>query len=306
MHERTWLKRLTRETLSKRFVAGGGIADRVQGQFRTDATAWGILALQSAEEEESVLEKHRGRLATEQDKDGCVSVSHHHLEPFWPTALAILAWQAWPSNHDALSRAVRFLLNTTAIQYPRTPDSPFGHDTFLKGWPWVAGTHAWIEPTALAVMALKATGDAEHERVREAVRMILDRQLPPGGWNYGNTVVFGRSLHPAPDSTGAALTALAGVVSEEKVEKSLAYLQGEVDRLVTPISLGWALLGLSAWDSWPENGLTLVESCLAHQSRYGDYDTSSLGLLFVGAFSGEGKKNGPFFRRSSPKSVIAA
>ena len=107
MRERAWLKRLTRETLSKRFVAGGGIADRVQGQFRTDATAWGILALQSAEEEESVLEKHRGRLATEQDKDGCVSVSHHHLEPFWPTALAILAWQAWPSNHDALSRAVR-------------------------------------------------------------------------------------------------------------------------------------------------------------------------------------------------------
>src|SRR5215475_7566811 len=127
------LQRSVRETLAQRSFPRGGIADRPNGQFRTDATAWGILALQSAGEDQLVLEKHG--------------------EPFWPTALAILAWQPSLSSHDAVRRAVQFLLNTTGVQFPRTSDSPFGHDTFLRGWPWVAGTHSWIEPTALAVMA---------------------------------------------------------------------------------------------------------------------------------------------------------
>jgi hypothetical protein len=151
----------------------------------------------------------------------------------------------------------------------------------------VADTHSWIEPTALAVIALKATGHGQHDRVLEAIRMMLDRQLPHGGWNYGNTLVFGRELHPMRESTGAALTGLAGVVDQEKVARSISYLQGEVDRLRTPISLGWGLLGLAAWDLWPSNGTALVERCLANQSRYGDYDTSALCLLFLGALAGE-------------------
>jgi hypothetical protein len=76
----------------------------------------------------------------------------------------------------------------------------------------VAGTHSWIEPTALGVIALKAAGHERHERVQEAIRMILDRQLPHGGWNYGNTFVFGRELRPMPESSGAALAGLAGQV----------------------------------------------------------------------------------------------
>ena len=33
-----------------------------------------------------------------------------------------------------------------------------GHDSTLIGWPWVEGTHSWIEPTAWAVLALKSVG----------------------------------------------------------------------------------------------------------------------------------------------------
>jgi len=293
------LQRSVRETLAQRSFPRGGIADRPNGQFRTDATAWGILALQSAGEDQLVLEKHRARLVAEQDHDGRVSVNPRHGEPFWPTALAILAWQPSPSSRDALRRAVQFLLNTTGVQFPRTSDSPFGHDTFLRGWPWVAGTHSWIEPTALAVMALKGAGYAEHDRVREAVRMILDRQLLHGGWNYGNTLVFGRELRPMPDSTGAAVAGLAGMVNREKIARSLDYLQGEVDRLRTPVSLGWALLGLAAWDLWPSNSPALVERCLANQTRYGDYETSALCLLLLGALADNADTKATLFLHSS-------
>jgi hypothetical protein len=157
------------------------------------------------------------------------------------------------------------------------------HNTFLKGWPWVAGTHSWIEPTALGVAALQVTGLGRHDRVREAVLMMLDRQLPHGGWNYGNTLVFGQELHPMPESTGAALAGLAGQVPQDKVALSLEYLVEVVGRLRTPLSLGWGLLGLAAWGQAPASSASLVERCLANQSRYGAYDTSALSILFIAA-----------------------
>ena len=281
------LKRMIREELSRRFVPEGGIAEWPRGQFRTDATAWGILALRGAGGEQAILERHRARLIHEQDEDGRLSVNRGHPDSYWPTPLAVLAWQDSSHSQAAQGRAIRFLLETTGVHRPRRSDELAAHDPLLKGWPWVGSTHSWIEPTALAVIALKATGHGQHDRVREAIRMILDRQLPHGGWNYGNTLLFGKELHPMPESTGAALSGLAGAVDQVTVSRSLDYLQGEVDRLRTPISLGWSLLGLAAWDLWPSNGAALVERCLANQSRYGDYDTSALCLLFLGALAGE-------------------
>jgi hypothetical protein len=154
-------------------------------------------------------------------------------------------------------------------------------------------------------MALRATGHGRHDRVLEAIRMLLDRQLSHGGWNYGNTLMFGKELHPMPDSTGAALAGLAGVVGQEKVARSILYLQGEIDRLRTPISLGWSLLGLAAWNLWPSNGAALVERCLANQSRYGEYDTSALCLLFLGALVGEMDTETALFSHSSRNQVPA-
>lgn len=281
------LKRMIRENLSRRFLLEGGISELPRGRFRADATAWGILAFQAAGGEQEILERHRARLVHEQEKAGRVSVDREHPDSYWPTALAILAWQNSPGSRSAQSLATRFLLESTGDHFPRNPDAPWAHDTSLRGWPWIKDTHSWIEPTALCLMALRATGHGEHERVSEAIRMMLDRQLPHGGWNYGNTLIFGRELHPMPESTGAALTGLAGVASQERVARSLEYLQGEADRLRTPISLGWTLLGLAAWGLWPANSLALVERCLANQSRYGEYDTSALCLLLLGALAGE-------------------
>lgn len=284
---RSSLRKIVEAALSRRLLPDGGFAGRLGGTFQVDSTTWGILAFRACGGSDEILEQLRALLAQEQSGDGRVCVNREHPASYWPTPLAILAWQNSPASQAAQSRAVKFLLETTGVHYPRKSGEPAAHDPFLKGWPWVADTHSWIEPTALAVIALKATGHGQHDRVLEAIRMMLDRQLPHGGWNYGNTLVFGRELHPMRESTGAALTGLAGVVDQEKVARSISYLQGEVDRLRTPISLGWGLLGLAAWDLWPSNGTALVERCLANQSRYGDYDTSALCLLFLGALAGE-------------------
>ena len=294
---RSSIKQIVHKELSSRLLPDGGILNQSGGQFHVDATAWGILAFRGAGGEQAILERHCARLMREQGEDGRVWVHREHSESYWPTALAILAWQDSLPSQAAQGRAIRFLLETTGVHRPRRSDELASHDPLIKGWPWVGGTHSWIEPTALAVIALKATGYGQHDRVREAIRMMLDRQLPHGGWNYGNTLVFGRELHPMPESTGAALTGLAGAVAQDTVSRSIEYLQGEVDRLRTPISLGWGLLGLAAWDLWPSNGAALVERCLANQSRYGEYDTSALCLLLLAAVEGEAGTTSTFFPR---------
>ena len=290
--------------LESRAVPEGGFCPRSGEPFRSDSTAWGVLALSLLGPVHSLLGGARDKLITAQDSEGMLSVSQEHEEAFWPTSLAVLAWNGSQLHETYWKRSVLYLLKTTGQHRSRIPGEPAGHDPSIHGWPWIRGTHSWIEPTVLAVIALKVTGYGQHDRTREAIRMILNRQLPHGGWNYGNTLVFGRELHPMPESAGAALTALAGEVAPAQVARSLDYLHGEVDRLRTPISLGWALLGLGAWGQWPSNGLALVERCLANQSRYGAYDTSALGVLVLGACAGGASGRHPFLDK--PNSVAAS
>ena len=287
------MKQLVPEILSTRKLPGGGIADRPGGQFRVDATAWAILCLRACGERVDSLENDRAKLRAEQLDDGRVSSSKNHPSSYWPTPLAVLAWQDSPTCRTAQEHAIQFLLGSAGDHPTRKATDPWAHNTALKGWPWVEGTHSWIEPTALSLMALRVAGYGGHARASEAVTMILDRQLPHGGWNSGNTLIFGRELHPNPEGTGSALCALAGEVDRKKIIKSLNYLKDEVERLRTPISLGWTLLALAAWDEFPSQGGILVERCLANRSRYGEYDTSALCLLLLGdlAGRGEGKTN---------------
>lgn len=270
-----------RNSILTRAVGQGGYSEQPGGEFRVEATAWTILALRAAGGDPGLWEAAQARLAASQSADGRVSLTPQHPEAFWPTPLAVLAWQRTPAYAQAQTRAAQFLLQTGGVQSPRPVDAPFTHDSNLRGWAWIAGTSSWLEPTAIALIALKIAGWSGHDRVQEGTRLLLDRQLPSGGWNYGNTVVFGRELLPFPESTGLALQALNGAIPREQVQRSLAYLQTRVRKLNTPLALGWALLGLGAWGDRPEEALSLVAQCLKRQERYGPFSTSSLALLLV-------------------------
>jgi hypothetical protein len=267
--------------LEARALPEGGFPPRSGEPFRSDATAWGILTLQFVDPHHSLLGSARARLAEAQAVDGSVSIATDHADAYWPTALSVLAWNSSPLHESHRHRGGRFLLETTGRQWKKGPDSPIQHDSGIPGWSWIAGTHSWVEPTALAICALRSSGLARHQRISDGVRLLMDRQLPKGGWNYGNTKVFGTELHPDPESTGAALQALIGLVAYDEVRKSLDYLRAEVDRAHTPIALGWGLLGLGAWGEAPEGSSDLIYQTIARQERYGSYDTSSLALLLL-------------------------
>ena len=276
------------DRLSQRSLPDGGFRTRIAGSYRPDATAWAILALTAAGTKPDRLKPARTRLVADQLRDGRVSVSPEHSDVFWPTALAILAWQNASEYHGPQSRAGNFLIQTTGHHFQKKTHNPLAHDTTIKGWPWTANTHSWVEPTALSLMALQASGYREHKRVQEAIHMLMDRQLPAGGWNYGNTKVFGQELRPMPENSGMALNALAERVPVKSVQSSLDYLKTKVTNLDTPLALGWSHLGLGAWGEQKSHAPESIINCLKLQEKYGGYDTTLLSLLLVAFFAGDG------------------
>src|SRR5205085_5895836 len=122
-----------------------------------------------------------------------------------------------------------------------------GHNTELVGWAYAEQTHSWVEPTAFAVLALKAVGKSDLPAAREGVAVLIDRQLPGGGLNYGNTYVLGQLIRPHIEPTGIGLIALAGENdSSGRIAKSIAWLRRSVEPRTTPLSLAWGLIGLRA------------------------------------------------------------
>lgn len=281
------------EDLCGRSTTDGGFAPLAGAGSRVDATAWASLALAWTDRDPGLLEKARSRLAADQSEDGRLSISHGRPEACWPTALAILAWHRGSASHlEAQGRAVQFLLQTTGVHWPRVDGAPVAHDTAIRGWPWIERTHSWVEPTALAVMALTVAGHGDHDRVREASLMLLDRQLPKGGWNYGNTFVFGKELLPMADATGMALGALAERTPRESVAISLQVLAGQTMRSRSPLSLGWGLLGLGAWGEYPGDSLDRVLETVKKQEQFGPFDTTLLSLLVIASSTDKGLVGG--------------
>lgn len=257
----------------------GGFLSRDAGGVRPDSTAWAILALRSAEQHLELIEAARKSLIKSQSPDGRVAASSYNQSACWPTSIALLAWWRWQDGVEPANRAVQFL---GQVRVQTWEGGPTGKeiDSRLKGWAWIAGASCWVEPTALAVFALERYG-ANSERVNEGVRLLLDRQLPKGGWNYGNTFVYGAELYPTEETVGVALTALAGHCEQSKVELSISFIEQRLQRIRTPLTLAWGILGLAAWGQRPAKADEWIAECLDRQQIFGPFETSHLALLFL-------------------------
>src|SRR5438034_7738455 len=86
------------------------------------------------------------------------------------------------------------------------------------------GNFCWLYPIACACLALQRAGFGEHPRVRDGLRLLLDRAFDDGGINYGNRMVLGRRTDPIPGPTGLMLLALQGEGNHPRVAAAVRYL----------------------------------------------------------------------------------
>jgi hypothetical protein len=239
----------------------------------SEPTAWASLALRAHGRNGSADRAARW-LADSQAADGTVGITRLQAAPHWPTALAVLAWCAASKGSSRpfaqnIARATRWIDSIGGKPSEQSED--LGHDTTLIGWPWVEGTHSWGEPTAFSVLALKATGQHDHPRTREAVRLLIDRLLPEGGANYGNTFVLGQKLRPHLEPTGVVLAALAGEEDPSgRLEKTITYAETNIGPNTTAASLAFVLMGLAAHGKLPaQSNAWLAGAAEATRRRVG-------------------------------------
>lgn len=119
----------------------------------------------------------------------------------------------------------------------------------VEGWSWYPGTAAWVTPTALTIAALQKQSrifpsSQLESRVRAGQRFLLDRACAGGGWNHGAAQALGYQAKAYPETTGAALVAMAGVKSPVKdagLKKAAEFLR----QCRSAEALGWLRLGLA-------------------------------------------------------------
>jgi hypothetical protein len=257
------------------------------GSAASEPTALTALALLAHGRDEAAR-RHVDRLLDLQCPDGGVGVDHAQMTPNWSTGLAVLAWRAAQYSSifhrdyvSAMDRALRWIVATTGTMPEHVEIA--GHDTTIHGWPWVAGTHAWVEPTAISLLALKHSRFGHQSRARQAVRLLNNRLIESGGCNYGNTVVFGQTLRPHVQPTGICLLALAGEAdSTGRIARSVDYLDRELSQGTATASLCYGLLGLAAQGAFPKRANDYLRAA-ASRTQARDASSYKLALLALAA-----------------------
>jgi hypothetical protein len=284
-------KQRARHDLMKLRGSGPAWGYRPGGASSVEPTALACLALlYSGDERSFETDRHACRagadwMAAIQRAEGALPVSRDLGAPGWTTSYAVFLWSELPGYEAARKRALAWLLGIAGKTLARTKvsDELIGKCSRAAGWPWVDGTHSWLEPTALAVLALCRSGLADHPRADAGIELILDRAIAQGGWNYGNTRVFGRDLRPQPGPTGLALLALAARGDgSPAVARAVDYLLAGLPAIGAAVSLGWGVLGLRAHRASPPQAEEWLEA--AYRKCIGRADAAmGLALLLLAA-----------------------
>jgi hypothetical protein len=289
----SWKERARRELLDRRDRSGtwGYRAGGVPGVEPTVLSALALIASErdsSSAADRATSQNVGAWLATIQREDGSIPVPAGPAMPGWATPHALLLWAELGGFQPERRRAREWVLRLEGrpILLSTEARARVGHDPTLIGWPWVAGTHSWLEPTAMAILALCREGLGNHPRVRRGISLILDRAIPGGGWNYGNKAIFDRALRPLPGPTGIALLALAARgASTPVISVALNYLHGSLPKIRAAVSLGWGILALRAYRACPTAADSWLEESFHHCTGRPDA-TLGLALLLLAASEG--------------------
>jgi hypothetical protein len=177
-------------------------------------------------------------------------------EPSWTTALAICVLNSANDSSGARERGQSWLLKTKGREGGwfwrwkfKLADRAVRFDPDRYGWPWLSGSASWVIPTAFSVIAIKqftacSRTEVSERRIRLGVEMLLDRTCVDGGWNSGNSVVYGVPLRPHVEATAIALLALQDERRTETIQRSLAWLKQQATVINSVSSLAWCILSL--------------------------------------------------------------
>jgi hypothetical protein len=266
MAPRLWSDRISSlaETLKSRQMKSGGWAYFDSVQESLEATCLAELALapdRQASSSAAILFLLKSQLT-----DGGWPAFLGDSEGSWTTALALCTLNSTGDFTAARERAFRWLYAERGREGHwfwrwkfKTSDRNVRFDPDKYGWPWVTGSASWVIPTAFSIIAIEQftvcnRSEESEKRVHLGVEMLLDRACVDGGWNSGNSLVYGVPLRPHVESTAIALLALQDEQRTEVAQKSLSWLRQNAASVDSVSSLAWCILSLFVYQE-PIGGL---------------------------------------------------
>jgi hypothetical protein len=236
-------------------------------ESRVEPTSWALIALNeisSGTSGDASISRAYSFLERAQLADGSWPSAAGQGTGSWVTSLACWALLARGNASAELARGVRwlnddvpgdarfwwrFIRSVAALTSKRRVNA---QNEAYWGWSWTEGTASWVEPTAQALIVLRAarveplSRDAE-QRQELAEKMLYDRMCPGGGWNCGNPMVYGVPGEPLVGPTVWALLALRDHPGRQENQISLDWLAQNWAKIQSPGSLALAHIGLGAY-----------------------------------------------------------
>jgi len=257
-----------------------------------EATAVVALYLRRFSAADAALQRALQWLEAIQHEDGGWGLNALDAESGWHTAWALLALKRCAGASPAIAAGSRWLLQVEVMRFQDAELLADGRrvagiDFALGGWSWLPGEASWVEPTAIAMLALQDSplGEAAQPRLEEAVRYLVDRRCPGGGWNVGNPMMFDALLPARAAPTAWSLMALHALAPEVILAEDIQTLRGEMAQDGGLLALSWGLLALRLLG---EDSPEAESQLLAAQSENGSWqDNPYLTAIAALALRGE-------------------
>jgi hypothetical protein len=278
----------------------------VKGKMsNTESTAFAVMALKSLQRKELMRNIQAGLtwLSRHQNSDGSWRLNDVTPSGSWSTAIALLCLSAFSDHRDRVRKAVKWALMqegsspgwlASMIVWLTGQQEINKINMDLKGWPWASGSFSWVEPTSYFLISLKKlkptfNGTNFADRIRQGELMIYDRVCDGGGWNYGNSKIYGEALWPYPDTTALALIALQDHADAEANRKSLETLEKTLRDVDSGLALSWSIICFSLYGRNVSNWRQLLVKRFEKTRFLGETKPLALSLLAMADAT-------PFFR----------
>jgi hypothetical protein len=215
--------------------AGGGWGYSPGNKPVVEPTALVLMALRDEKEAEISFQRGMEWLLGCQHDDGGWGTTEDDDESGWQTAWALIAMKQSPQVLSATSRAVEWLVHeaTNLISSAEFGElnlaATNGPEALV--WPWLPGQVCWVEPTALALIALahQELSPLASRRIDAAHAYLRQNRTPGAGWDIGNAGPLDTIVLPRAYPTALVLIAL-GLSSKQDVQSAdVAALFGDME-----------------------------------------------------------------------------
>jgi len=226
--------------------ADGGWPYFARGPSAIEPTATAVAALHALDLNADARTRGLAFIASMQVNGGALKPQPSQTNPTALSAMASIVLVRCGGDRKVANQVADTLANWAPQTQSRNPI--FGNDPTLRGFPWTPDTFSWVEPTVYTMLLFEALGRGDDPRLAECRPLIIDRAIPGGGWNYGNSVVFGTVLESDPFPTAIALLGLLDDPDRPVVDTGADYLRRMAAHMPSPVSLGWSRIALRALD----------------------------------------------------------